>query len=91
MVPNPLCPQLQQNTLLYPTLLAHGNAFHRAKAACSSLPTVLLRDLPPPLQTPGLARNGFAGWGGDGGQVMVSGGGCKGKLWYLPLTLRPWR
>ena len=30
---------------------------------------------PPPLQTPGVARDGLPGGGGDGRQVMVSGGG----------------
>ena len=37
---------------------------------------------PPPLQTPGLARDGLPGGGGDGRQVTVSwgggGGDCKG-------------
>ena len=35
----------------------------------------------PPLQTPGLARDGLPGGGGDGRQVTVSrggGGDCKG-------------
>ena len=38
---------------------------------------------PPPLQTPGLARDGLPGGGGDGRQVTVSrggGGDCKGIL-----------
>ena len=37
--------------------------------------------VPPPLQTPGLARDGLPGGGGDGRQVTVSrggGGDCKG-------------
>ena len=47
---------------------------------------------PPPLQTPGLARDSLPGGeGGDGRQVTVSRGGgeiarvFQGKLWYPPL------
>ena len=45
----------------------------------------------PPLQTPGLARDGLPGGGGDSRQVTVSRGGggiarvFQGKLWYPPL------